>query len=87
MPKKRTTPKKEWELFADYQYFYYGAVGEETYRIIYNSQNKTLTLLWESAVTFPDELPILELPCAEMPTVPRAISAIAKAMTTRIRSL
>jgi hypothetical protein len=80
-------PKKQWEIFADYQWSYYGAVGEETYRIIFNSQYKTLTLQWESELTFPEELPILEVPCAEMPTVQQAISVIAKAMAKRIRSL
>ena len=80
-------PKKKWEIFADHQWSYYGAVGEETYRIIFNSQDKTLTLLWESIITFPDELPILEIPCAEMPTVQQAIGAIANAMAKRIRSL
>lgn len=82
-------PKKQWETFANYdcRWYYYGAVGEETYRIVYDSKEKTLTLLWESVYTFPDQLPILEIPCAEMPTVQQAISAIAKAMAKRIRSL
>lgn len=78
---------KQWEVYAPDQVWYYGAVGEEAYIIVFDSQYKTLTLLFESIDTFPNELPILEIPCAEMPTVQQAISAIAKAMAKRIRSL